>query len=110
MTEGLCALLPKLCRIGPLQVASHVVQKHVAGEQETHWDKSNKELTLYMHIISNGNFLCLSCPSVFLAHQQGVILLYHVTGHCKGPIALYKISLFIDYWFQRLILPGIQLL
>ena len=29
--------------MGPLQVASHEVQKHLAGEQETHWDKTNKE-------------------------------------------------------------------
>ena len=30
--------------MGPLQVASHINgTKHLAGEQETHWDKTNKE-------------------------------------------------------------------
>ena len=29
--------------MGPLQLVSHVVQKHIAGEQETHWDKTNRE-------------------------------------------------------------------
>ena len=48
---------------GPLQLVRHVAQKLLAGEQETHWDKTNKELT--------------SCPTAFLAHQQGVF--YHVT-------------------------------
>ena len=27
--------------MGPLQLVSHVVQEHLAGEQETHWDKTN---------------------------------------------------------------------
>ena len=30
---------------GPFVAGSHVVQRHLAGEQETHWDKTNKELT-----------------------------------------------------------------
>ena len=29
--------------MGSLQLDSHVVQKHLAGEQGTHWDKINKE-------------------------------------------------------------------
>ena len=29
--------------MGPLHVVSHEVQKHLAGEQEVHWDKTNKE-------------------------------------------------------------------
>ena len=30
-------------RMGPLQVASHMAQKHLAGEHETHWVKTNKK-------------------------------------------------------------------
>ena len=37
-----------------------------AGEQTSHWDKTNKR-----HIILNGNFLCLSCPSATFAIQHG---------------------------------------
>ena len=29
-------------QIGPLQVAVHVVQNRHAGEQKSHWDKTNK--------------------------------------------------------------------
>ena len=29
--------------MGPLQQVSHMVQKPLAGEQETLWDKTNKE-------------------------------------------------------------------
>ena len=28
--------------IGPLQLAIHMVQNHRAGEQKSHWDKTNK--------------------------------------------------------------------
>ena len=31
--------------IGPLQLAIHVVQNRHAGEQELHWDKTNKRHT-----------------------------------------------------------------
>ena len=41
--------------IGPLQLAIHVVQNRHAGEQMSHWDKTNKRHT---GIILNGNFLC----------------------------------------------------
>ena len=44
--------------MGPLQVASHVVQKHLAGEQETHWGKTIfifKYLFIYLVIVLNGN-------------------------------------------------------
>ena len=41
--------------IGPLQLAIHVVQNRHAGEQKSHWDKTNKRHT---GIILNGNFLC----------------------------------------------------
>ena len=50
------------CRpIGLLQVASHVLQKHLAGEQETHWEKTNKEFAWPKMVIF---FVCyMSCPS-----------------------------------------------
>ena len=32
----------KKLKIGPLQLAIHVVQKSHAGEQKSHWDKTNK--------------------------------------------------------------------
>ena len=31
--------------IGPLQLAIHVVQNRHAGEQKSHWDKTNKRQT-----------------------------------------------------------------
>ena len=50
--------------MGPLQLVSHVVQKHFAGEQETHCDKTKKSFKFF-----------LSCPSAaFLAHQQSVFV------------------------------------
>ena len=54
--------------IGPLQLAIHVVQNRHAGEQKSHWDKTNKRHT---GIILNGNFLCWSCPSATFALQHG---------------------------------------
>ena len=30
--------------IGPLQLGIHMVQNHGAGEQKSHWDKTNKTL------------------------------------------------------------------
>ena len=32
-------------KIGPLQVAIHVVQNRRTGEQKSHWDKTNKRHT-----------------------------------------------------------------
>ena len=42
--------------MGPLQVVSHMVQKHLGGEQETHWDKTNTELSSSKMVIF---FVCL---------------------------------------------------
>ena len=33
-------------KIGPLQLAIHVAQNRHAGEQKSHWDKTNKEITI----------------------------------------------------------------
>ena len=59
--------------MGPLQVVSHVVQKHFAGEQETHQDETNKELTSSKMVIF---FVCL-VPVRFLLTSK--VVLYHVT-------------------------------
>ena len=63
--------------IGPLQVVSHMVQKHLAGEQETHWDKTNKERTSSKMVIF---FVCL-VPVRFLLTSK--VFLYHVTGQLQ---------------------------
>ena len=49
--------VPVRLRIGPLQLAIHVVQNCHAGEQQK------------AYIILNGNFLCLSCPRATFALQ-----------------------------------------
>ena len=56
-----------------VQVVSHVVQKDLAGEQETHWDKTNQELTSSKIIIL---FVSLA-PVRFLFNSK--VFLYHVT-------------------------------
>ena len=52
-------------KIGPLQPAIHVVQNRHGGEQKSHWNKTNKRYS-----ILNGNFLCLSCPSMTFPLEQ----------------------------------------
>ena len=54
-------------RIGPLQLAIHVVQNRLAGEQKSHWDKTNKTQRQCEMVI---NFLCLSCPSATFTLQH----------------------------------------
>ena len=61
--------------MGPLQLVSHVVQKHLAGEHETHWDRTNKA-----YIIKKGNFVCL-VPVRFLLTSK--VFLYHVTDQLQ---------------------------
>ena len=38
-------ILVSLDKIGPMQLAIHVVQNRHAGEQKSHWDKTNKRHT-----------------------------------------------------------------
>ena len=57
--------------MGPLQLVSHVVQKHLALEQDWHWDKTNKELTSFKMVIF---FVCVIPVRFSLAHQQGVFV------------------------------------
>ena len=56
-----------------------MVQKHLAGEQETHWDKTNKELTSSKMVI----FIVCLVPVRFLLTNK--VFLYHVTGHMQRP-------------------------
>ena len=60
------SLTPRDSQIGPLQLAIHVVQ--TAG-----WDTKIAlgQDQQKAHIILNGNFLCLSCPSANFASQHG---------------------------------------
>ena len=53
--------------IGPLQLAIHMVQKCRAGEQKSHWEKTNKENYhfKYMYVF------CLSCASTTFALRRG---------------------------------------
>ena len=60
--------------IGPLQLAIHVVQNRRAGEQKSHWDKTNKESYHFKLCMS---FVCL-VPVQLLLSNVGV--LYHVNG------------------------------
>ena len=64
----ICWLTPTKS-IGPLQLAIHVTQHRRAGEQKSHWDKTNKEnynLKLCMS--------CLTCPCATFARQHGGFL------------------------------------
>ena len=58
-------------------MASHKVQKHLAGEQETHCDKTNKELTSSKMVIV---FACLVSVRFLLTSK---VHLNHVTGHLQ---------------------------
>ena len=74
---------PELQIIGPLQLAIHVVQNRHAGEQKSHWDKTNKEhynLELCM------SFVCHVPVRLLLS---SVAVLYHVNGQLQRT-----------YWFR----------
>ena len=67
--------------MGPLQLVSHVVQKHLAGEKETYWDKTKKERTSSKMVIV---FVSL-VPLRFLLTNK--VFLYHV-----ACVAAYSVS------------------
>ena len=50
-----------------MQLAIHVVQNRHAGEQKSHWDKTNKEKLPFQIMY----VFCLSCPSATFALQPG---------------------------------------
>ena len=60
--------------IGPLQLAIRVVQNRRAGEQKSHWDKTNKENYHFKLCMS---FVCLVPVRLLLS---SVAVLYHVNG------------------------------
>ena len=60
--------------IGLLQPAIHVVQNLRAGEQKSHWDKTNKE---NYHFKLCRSFVCLVPVRLLLS---SVAVLYHVNG------------------------------
>ena len=67
----------------PLQLVIHVVQNQRFGEQATHWDKTNKELTSFKMVIS---FIFL-LPLHLLFSSKPV--LYHTNDWMQGPITKY---------------------
>ena len=71
-----------------------MVQKHLAGEQETHWDKTNKELTSSKMVIL---FFCLVPVRLLLTSK---VLLYHVTGHLQS--AHYPVTGFVSLLYISL--------
>ena len=64
--------------MGPLQLVCHVVQKHLAGEQGKHWDKTNKE---YYHLRWCKLVVCL-LPVRFLLTNK--VFLYHVIDQLQS--------------------------
>ena len=65
--------------IGPLQLVIHVVQNRRAGEQKSHWDKTNKEnyhlklcMSFFLFVLSQRDFL-LSSLAVQLYHVNGYL-------------------------------------
>ena len=88
-------------QIGPLQLAIHVVQNRRAGEQTSHWDKTNREnyhLQLYMLLCMS--FVCL-VPVRLLLFSVAVCTTWRAS--CKGPIqgtgyARCRVTHFLAYW------------
>ena len=64
----------QVSRIGPLQLAIHVVQNRRAGEQKSHWDKTNKE---NYHLKLCMSFVCLVPVRLLLSSTA---VLNHVNG------------------------------
>ena len=63
--------------IDPLQLAIHVVQNRRAGEQKSHWDKTNKE---NYHLKLCMSFVCLVPVRLLLSSMA---VLYHVNGQLQ---------------------------
>ena len=62
-----------LFTIVPLELTDHVVQNRQAGEQKSHWDKTNKG-NYHLNYVA----FCLSCLGATYALQHG--RLFHVNG------------------------------
>ena len=71
MTTPLYQMLTKLCGIGPLQLAIHMVENRRAGEEKSHWDKTKKE---NYHLNLCMSFVCLVPVRLLFSSVEG---LYH---------------------------------
>ena len=74
------------CRIGSLQLAIHVVQNRRAGEQKSHWEKTNKE-----------NYHLKLCMSFFVLSQCDFCspawrFCTTWMASCKGPIVCFVVK------------------
>ena len=84
--------------MGPSQVASHMVQKHVAGEQETNWDKTNKEITILDDLSSL--FVLSQCVSC----SRSILFVVSFYSPFKWPplffnTMLYNYEFYLDHIF-----------
>ena len=86
-----------VCSItGPLQLVIHGVQNCRAGEQMSHWDKTNKE---NYHFILCMSFVCL-VPVRLLLSSMAVF--YLRMASCKGPISwLFSMTIHKPSTLQR---------
>ena len=85
---------------GNLQLVIHVVQNRRAGEQKSHWDKTNKEnyhLKLYM------SFVCLVPFQLLLSSLA--VQLYHVNGY----LAEIWPNIMKTIWLRRKLITILQL-
>ena len=88
MTRKSCAVGMRNAILGnplnrPFARSGHMVQNHTAGEQLAQWDgfqnKGRSRLT-------GTSCLVLEVPLCNLHCSLACVILYHVTGSCKGPI------------------------
>ena len=68
--------------ICPLQLAAHVVHIRHAGEQGTHWNKTNKELTSFKIVISFSSLV----PVRPLLSTWALLLLLFFFNHVNGQL------------------------
>ena len=58
--------------MGPLQLAIHVVKNRHAGEQKSHWDKTNNLVPMSLLLsrgVPRGGFLPIHHLHILIAHQ-----------------------------------------
>ena len=64
-----------------------MLQRHLAGEEETHWGKTNKEITSSEMVIF---FVGLVLSSAFLAHRQQDVFVPCDWPPEKGPLTMNR--------------------
>ena len=77
--------------IGPLQLAIHVVHNRRAGEQKSHWDKTNKE---NYHLKLCMSFVCL-VPERLLLYSM--VNLYHMNSYLQRAYLLLVCQISVAY-------------